>query len=121
MRWQSDLAKRWRTMGLFSAARSTQGEQVRQAKLGPRPSDIEGTPFAVEAKHGGASPLAALRQAETEAAARGDVRAPIAVVRPPRAAVEDAVVVLRLREFEELCAALEWEELALEWAEELGE
>lgn len=100
--WQAKLAKRWRDLGLFPLAYSTQGSQKSGA--GPKPADIEGTSFAVEAKHRKAcAPYQALRQSEDEAEARADWRDAIAVVRPPRAAVEDAVVVMRLSTFEALC------------------
>lgn len=101
-KWQAELAQRWRDAGLFSEARSTQGEQVRRASLGPKPSDVEGTPFAVEAKHIrisgaplGALVIAALEQGEFEALARRDMRTVIAVVRPHGCGPDAAIVVER--------------------------
>lgn len=106
--WQAALAKRWRDLGLWIAARSSQGEQVRAANLGPKPADIEGTPFAIEAKHRRACrPLQALEQSEAEAEARADWRDAIAVCRPHGAAVEESVVVMRLTTFETLARAVD--------------
>ena len=105
--WQARLAKRWRDQGLWICARSTQGEQTRsKRRLGPVPPDIDGTPFAVEAKHEDRPRLlAALKQSEAEALARGDKRPPVAVVRPHGSGASDAVVVMRLPVFEALCSA----------------
>lgn len=105
--FQAGLAKRWRDLGLWICARSTQGEQTRSKRgLGPVPPDIEGTPFAVEAKHRRAPrPLAALEQSEAEALERGDKRPAIAVVRPHGSGPDGAVVVMRLPVFEALCSA----------------
>jgi hypothetical protein len=103
--WQSKLAKRWRDSGLFPGAVSSHGGQ----KLGPgkKPADIEATPYAVEAKHRrAANPIQALEQAELEAKERGDARPPVAIVRPHRSSVDDAVVVMRLTTFEALVAAI---------------
>lgn len=125
LRWQSDLALRWRTSGLFPAARSTQGEQVRGPHLGARPPDVEGTPYAVEAKHMriGAAPLgkpviAALEQGEREAAQRGDAREVIAVVRPHGCGEDAAIVVQRMYVGgpPKAMRLPDWEANALEWA-----
>ncbi len=99
--FQAELAKRWRDAGLFPDARSTQGEQ--KCRREDKPADIEGTPYAVEAKHRrSCRPLQALEQSEAEAEARADWRDAIAVVKPHGAAMEDAVVVMRLSSFETL-------------------
>jgi hypothetical protein len=96
--WQAELAKRWRDLGLWIAARSTQGEQRAYGALG---ADVEGTPFYVEAKHRRAvQPLQALLQAEDEAFERNDARPCIAVVRPHGTGPDGAVVVMRLGTFE---------------------
>jgi hypothetical protein len=101
--WQAELAKRWRDLGLWICARSTQGEQRALGALG---ADIEGTPFAVEAKHRrSAQPIQALRQAEDEAFTRGDERPCIAVVREHGSGAGDAVVCMRLGTFEALAAS----------------
>ncbi len=100
-RAQRDLAKRWRDLGIYPHARSTQGEQTRAGSLGPKPPDVEGTPLWVEAKHRKAArPIQALEQAEAERAAAGDTRQPIAVVRPHGSALDGAIVVMRIETFE---------------------
>lgn len=101
--WQADLARRWRTLGLWLDAASSQGAQTRSGRVGVTPPDVDGTPYWVEAKHQ-RSPrmLAALEQAERERAAAGDERTPIAVVRHHGAAEADAVVCMRLADFEAL-------------------
>jgi hypothetical protein len=99
-KWQAELAKRWRDLGLWIAARSTQGEQRAYGALG---ADVEGTPFYVEAKHRrAAQPLQALRQAEDEAFERNDARPCIAVVREHGTGPDGAVVVMRIGTFETL-------------------
>lgn len=106
--WQAELARRWRDSGLFPGAQSTQGEQVRTLRgcTAYRPPDVEGTPLAVEAKHEKrANPIAALKQAEAEADARGDTRPAVAVVRPHGSGPDGAVVVMRLPVFELLAEA----------------
>lgn len=106
---QSALAKRWRDSGLWVAARSTQGEQTRGAQLGPKPPDIEGTPFWIEAKHRkAAQPIQALRQAELESELAADWRPCVAVVREHGTSYGDAVVVMRLRDFESVCRIADW-------------
>jgi hypothetical protein len=96
---QAELAKRWRDLGLWTAARSTQGAQGSQ--IGPRPPDIEGTPLAVECKHRkSARPIQALLQAEDEAFERGDARPCVAVVREHGSGLDDAYVIMRLPLFE---------------------
>jgi hypothetical protein len=101
--WQAELARRWRTLGLYEHAASTQGEQTRSGRLGRTPPDVEGTPWWLEAKHTRRpDPVGALRQAEEEAGRAGDPRPALAVVRPHGAAVADAVVVMRLATFEAL-------------------
>jgi hypothetical protein len=101
--WQAELARRWRDLGLWICARSTQGEQRTLGALG---ADVEGTPFAVEAKHRrSAQPIQALRQAEDEAFTRGDERPCIAVVREHGSGAGDAVVCMRLGTFEALAAS----------------
>lgn len=101
--WQAELAKRWRDNGLFPSARSTHGEQVRDARLGARPPDIEGTGLWVEAKHKrAADPIGALRQAILEQEDAGDTRPPIAVVKPHNDRVCGPVVVMRLDDWEQL-------------------
>lgn len=102
--WQAGLAKRWRDAGLYPEAHSTQGEQTRSGRgIGRTPPDIEGTPWWVEAKHQRRpSPIKALEQAEREAKEAGDLRAAIAVVRPHGGGPDDAVVVMRLGEWEML-------------------
>lgn len=100
-KWQAELAKRWRDLGLWITARSSQGEQ--KCRREDKPADIEGTPFSVEAKHRrSCRPLQALEQSEAEAEGRADWRDAIAVCRPHGAAIEDAVVVMRLTTFETL-------------------
>lgn len=99
--FQAELAKRWRDGGLFPEARSTQGEQ--KCRRQDKPADIEGTPFAVEAKHRrSCRPLQALVQSEAEAEGRADWRDAIAVVKPNGSAMADCVVVMRLSSFETL-------------------
>lgn len=106
IRWQSDLALRWRTLGIYPDAASTQGSQVRSKRgIGKTPPDVDGTPFWVEASHGKASPTTKLKQAIAEVKRAGDERPPITVVRPLRASEGDAVVSMRLEDFERLILA----------------
>jgi hypothetical protein len=104
--WQAELAKRWRDSGLWPDARSTQGQQGTQR--GPRPPDVDGTPFWVEAKHSASTPLAALEQAEDEAQRHAeaydalDLRPCIAVVRPRGKGPAGALVALRVWTLAEL-------------------
>lgn len=102
--WQAELARRWRESGLYPDAYSTQGAQ--KFGPGPKPPDVDGTPWAVECKHTRAcNPVAALRQAIAEKEARRDERVPIAVVRPHGEGADGAVVVMRLTDFEGLITA----------------
>lgn len=108
MAWQRELAKRWNDQGLFPGAHSTGCGQARaKTAVGPRPCDVDGTPFNVEAKHHRKGPLGALRQAIADGIARGDERPPIAVVRPHGRGADGAVVVMPIGVFEDLakCAA----------------
>lgn len=107
VRWQSDLARRWRELGLYPDAASTQGEQTRSGRgLGKTPPDVEGTPWWVEAKHTRAvNPVGALRQAEKERRAAGDERPCLAVVRPNGDRLVGPVVCMRLVDFEALILA----------------
>jgi hypothetical protein len=111
MRWQSDLALRWRERRLFSEARSTQGEQgptLDGAKRSPVP-DVEGTPYWCEAKHTRAcNPIAALRQAIREAEEAGDDRAPIAVCKPSGDKLCGPVVAMRLADWEALVRLVQY-------------
>jgi hypothetical protein len=105
--WQAELARRWRESGLWPLAASTQGAQTRSGRgIGLTPPDVEGTPFAVEAKHEKrANPIAALVQSEREAGERGDARPAIAVVRPHGTGADGAVVIMKLPVFELLAEA----------------
>lgn len=106
--WQAALARRWREVGLFPLAASTQGAQVRSGRqLGKTPPDVEGTPYWVEAKHTRApNPVGALRQAERERRAAGDTRPCVAVVRPHGDRLVGPVVCMRLEDWEALVWAL---------------
>lgn len=105
--WQAELARRWRDLGLYPDAASSQGAQTRSGRaLGKTPPDVDGTPWWVEAKHRrAADPVGALRQAEAERAAAGDERPAIAVVRPHREGPGGAVVCMRIDTFEALMLA----------------
>lgn len=105
--WQAELARRWRAIGLYGDAHSTQGAQTRSGRqLGKTPPDVDGTPWWVEAKHRrAADPVGALKQAEREREAAGDERPAIAVVRPHGCGPADAVVAMRLETFERLILA----------------
>jgi len=105
--WQSELARRWRDLGLWPDAASTQGAQTRSGRaIGKTPPDVEGTPYWVEAKHTRApNPIGALRQAERERSAAGDYRPPLAVVRPHGGGPDDAVICMRLVDFEAMILA----------------
>jgi uncharacterized protein (DUF1786 family) len=104
-RWQGDLARRWRASGLYPDAYSTQGGQVRRVR--PSASDVDGTPWVVEAKHCKLVNIrAALEQAEAAAAADKDNRPVVAVTRYHGTGPDEAVVSMRLTVFEELILAL---------------
>lgn len=106
MAWQQQLAKRWHDNGLYPDAYSTGTGQARGlVRVGPKPADIEGTPWRVEAKHDRAvNPVGALRQAEAERDAAKDTRVCIAVVKPHGDRV-GPVVCMRLADFEALILA----------------
>lgn len=105
--WQAALARRWRDLGLYPDAHSTQGAQTRSGRqLGKTPPDVDGTPWWVECKHRrAADPVGALKQAEREQAAAEDARPCIAVVRPHGCGEREAVVAMRLEVFEALILA----------------
>lgn len=109
--WQAELAQRWRELGVFPEAHSTQGAQTRSGRqLGKTPPDVEGTPFWVEAKHTRApNPVGALRQAEREKRAAKDLRPCITVVKPNGDKLVGPVVVMRLETFEALLRTLRFQ------------
>jgi hypothetical protein len=102
--FQAELARRWRENGLYPDAHSTQGAQKSG---GYKPaSDVDGTPFVVEAKHCRAiNILAALRQARAAAEAAKDNRTILAVTRYHGTGVADAIVSMSLADFEALIRA----------------
>ncbi len=102
--YQSELARRWRDSGLYPDAHSTQGSQTK--RVGKAPGDIGGTPRVCELKRRKVINVrGALEQAEREAADAGDERTPIAVCRWDGMRAHEAVVALRLCDFERLIQA----------------
>lgn len=102
--YQSEIARRWRDSGLYPDAYSTQGSQTKA--IGKAPGDVAGTPFVVELKRRKTINVRqALEQAEREAAEAGDERTPIAVCRWDGMRAHEAIVSMRLCDFEALIRA----------------
>ena len=102
--YQSELARRWRDSGLYPDAHSTQGAQTKA--VGKAPGDIGGVPWVCELKRAKKINVrAALEQAERDAAEAQDERTPIAVCRWDGMRAHEAVVSMRLADFEQLIRA----------------
>lgn len=101
--YERDLANRWSKSGLFPDAKRGLG----QTRAGSDVPDVDNTPFWVEAKRRKRpNILKALEQAEAAVKEVGDPRPPIAVCRWDRMPPGDAVVSMRLRDFEALVRGL---------------
>jgi len=92
--YERELAKRWREQELFRNAKRGLG----QAR-GDSGNDIEGTPYWVQAKQGKAI---GLREAMRQAIRDTDGRTPIVVARYDGDSADDALVVMRLADWERL-------------------
>lgn len=93
--YERELAKRWRDDGLYPEAK----RGIGQARSGGEVSDVEGTPWWIEAKRRKRHDVrAAMRQA-IEAS---DGRAPVVVARYDGDAADEALVVMRLADWESL-------------------
>lgn len=94
--YQSAVARRWRNIGLFPEAASTQGAQTRA--VGKVASDISGTPFTVECKYQkNVNIKAAIRQAEEQ----GDTKC-VVIAHMANEPFGSALAVMRLRQWEAL-------------------
>ncbi len=93
--YERELAKRWRDMALF--VRAARGlVQSRSAREVP---DVDGTPYWVEAKR---RKVHNLRAAMQQAIAASDGRIPLVVARYDGDSADDALVVMRLADWERL-------------------
>jgi len=99
--YERELARRWRD-DLWPDAR----RGIGQTRSGGEVPDVDGTPFWVEAKRRKRHDVrGAMRQAVTAAAEAGDERAPLVVARWDGDPADDALVCMRLADFEQLIRA----------------
>ena len=103
--YEWELAKRWRDSGLFPDAHRGGGSQAM--RYAPKTcSDVEGTPYFIEAKRRKRHDIrGALRQAEEARAKAGDERAALVVARWDGDSADDAIVCMRLSDFEAMILA----------------
>ena len=93
--YERELAVRWRDSGLFAEAR----RGIGQTRSGSDVPDVDGTPYWIEAKRRKAHNVrAAMRQAVTAT----DGRIPVVVARWDGDSADDALVCVRLADFETL-------------------
>jgi hypothetical protein len=100
--YEWELAKRWRESGLYPDAHRGGGSQAQRFRPKGVP-DVDGTPYFVEAKRRTKhrSPPEYMAQA-VEAS---DERVPIVVARWDRQPADEAIVMMRLADFEALVRA----------------
>ncbi len=105
--YERELARRWRD-DLWPDARRGLGQARSGAawRSGGEVPDVDGTPFWVEAKRRKRHDVrGAMRQAVAAAAEAGDERAPLVVARWDGDPADDALVCMRLADFEGLIRA----------------
>ncbi len=93
--YERDLANRWRDSGLWPDAK----RGIGQTRAGGEVPDVEGTPFWIEAKRRKAHNIRASMQQAIDAT---DGRPPVVIARWDRDSADDAIVCMRLADFERL-------------------